>query len=214
LSFTLGTAAQAAARMQATATIAFFMACFVSIRTDRDVNAEPDGKFGLAAGAKLANDMMGLLGAFMFAALMQMFNTPEPPLRGPHTKLSVAVLLLEAARQDDHFDPVEREMVEKLLTRRFSLTQPEVARLMAAGEARTAHLVQIQGHTHEIAREMSPDERINLIEMLWEVVYADGVLDPEEDHLVRRIAGLIYVTDRDRVLARQRVLARIKHDGH
>ena len=40
------------------------------------------------------------------------------------------------------------------------------------------------------------------------MAYADGVLDPEEDLLIRRIAGLIYVTDRDRVLARQRVLAR------
>ena len=44
--------------------------------------------------------------------------------------------------------------------------------------------------------------------MLWDVAYADGVLDPEEDLLIRRIAGLIYVSDRDRVLARQRVLAR------
>lgn len=150
----------------------------------------------------------------MFAALMQMFATPEPPLRGPHTKLSVAVLLLEAARQDDHFDPVERTMIEKLLGRHFHLTAPEVTRLMAAGEARVARLVQLQGHTSEIAREMSLEDRIGLIEMLWEVAYADGVLDPEEDHLVRRIAGLIYVSDRDRVLARQRVLARIKKDGN
>jgi uncharacterized tellurite resistance protein B-like protein len=44
--------------------------------------------------------------------------------------------------------------------------------------------------------------------MLWDVAYADGVLDPEEDLLIRRIAGLIYVDDRERVLARQRVLAR------
>jgi uncharacterized tellurite resistance protein B-like protein len=55
---------------------------------------------------------------------------------------------------------------------------------------------------------MTPEDRIHLIEMLWDVAYADGVLDPEEDLLIRRIAGLIYVGDRDRVLARQRVLAR------
>jgi uncharacterized tellurite resistance protein B-like protein len=55
---------------------------------------------------------------------------------------------------------------------------------------------------------MSPEERVELIEMLWGVAYADGVLDPEEDLLVRRIAGLIHVDDRERVLARQRVLAR------
>jgi uncharacterized tellurite resistance protein B-like protein len=45
--------------------------------------------------------------------------------------------------------------------------------------------------------------------MLWEVAYADGVLDPEEDLLIRRISGLMYVEDRERVLARQRVAARL-----
>jgi uncharacterized tellurite resistance protein B-like protein len=54
----------------------------------------------------------------------------------------------------------------------------------------------------------NPAERIQLIEMLWEVAYADGVLDPEEDLLIRRVAGLIAVEDRERVLARQRVAAR------
>jgi uncharacterized tellurite resistance protein B-like protein len=67
----------------------------------------------------------------------------------------------------------------------------------------------LHGHTSEIAAEMMPQERIDLIEMLWDVAYADGVLDPEEDLMIRRIAGLIYVSDRDRVLARQRVLARL-----
>jgi uncharacterized tellurite resistance protein B-like protein len=144
----------------------------------------------------------------MFHSLMRMFATPEAPLRPPHTRLSVAVLLLEAARQDDHFDPSERVMIEKLLAGRFCLAPLELARLMAAAEARSAQLVQLHGHTSDIAHEMTPDQRIGLIEMLWDVAYADGVLDPEEDHLIRRIAGLIYVSDRDRVLARQRVLAR------
>ena len=50
--------------------------------------------------------------------------------------------------------------------------------------------------------------------MLWEVAYADGVLDPEEDAMIRKIAGLIYVEDRDRMLARQRVLARRGHPAN
>ncbi len=55
----------------------------------------------------------------------------------------------------------------------------------------------------------SDAERIELIEMLWEVAYADGVVHDYEHNLLRRIAGLIYVTDRDRGLARNRVLARL-----
>jgi uncharacterized tellurite resistance protein B-like protein len=146
----------------------------------------------------------------MFKDLMRMLKGPEPPHR-PDLHLSVAVLLLESARQDDTFDAKERALIEKMLVAKFSLTQAECAQLMAAGEERAAYIVQLHGHTSEIVERMAPDHRIGLIEMLWQVAYADGVLDPEEDLLVRRVAGLIYVTDRDRVLARQRVRARLGH---
>jgi len=143
----------------------------------------------------------------MFATLMRFLDTPSPaPARD--LRLSVAVLLLEAARQDDSFDTREREMIASLLTRRFGLSRTECAALLAAAEVRASEMTQLHGHTSHIAEALTPDERIQLIEMLWEVAYADGVLDPEEDLLIRRIAGLIYVSDRDRVLARQRVLAR------
>jgi uncharacterized tellurite resistance protein B-like protein len=148
----------------------------------------------------------------MFRPLLRLLSAPEP-VRAPDLRLSVAVLLLEAARQDDTFDARERAAIEKLLAQRFELSGEECAALMAAGEARTAQMVQLHGHTNDIAQQMTPEERIQLIEMLWEVAYADGVLDPEEDLLIRRIAGLIYVTDRDRVLARQRVLARREMDN-
>ena len=120
----------------------------------------------------------------------------------------MAILLLEAARQDDVFAPSERATIETLLTERFGLSPDECHALMAAAEARAAQMVQLHGTTSDVAAEMTPQERAQLIEMLWEVAYADGVLDPEEDLLIRRIAGLIYVSDRDRVLARQRVMQR------
>lgn len=142
----------------------------------------------------------------MFSALMRLLDTPAAPAQD--LRLSVAVLLLEAARQDDRFDASERAKIESLLTGRFDLSRTECATLMAAAEARASQMTQLHGHTSYIAQVLSPDERIQLIEMLWDVAYADGVLDPEEDLLIRRIAGLIYVSDRDRVLARQRVLAR------
>jgi uncharacterized tellurite resistance protein B-like protein len=144
----------------------------------------------------------------VFDHLMQLLKTPEPQQK-PDPRLSVAVLLVEAARQDDTFDAKERAVIEDLLTRKFDLVPGECAALVAAGEARAAEMVQLHGYTNAIFEAMTPGERIGLVEMLWEVAYADGVLDPEEDLLIRRIAGLIAVTDRDRVLARQRVLARL-----
>lgn len=148
----------------------------------------------------------------MFTALMRLLDAPAPA-PAKDLRLSVAVLLLEAARQDDNFDTRERKTIESLLTGRFGLSQAECAALMAAAEARASQMTQLHGHTSHIAEAMSPDERIHLVEMLWDVAYADGVLDPEEDLLIRRIAGLVYVSDRDRVLARQRVLARKEPSG-
>jgi uncharacterized tellurite resistance protein B-like protein len=144
----------------------------------------------------------------MFDQLMRLFQDPAPQLK-PDLRLSVAVLLVEAARQDDRFEPAERAVIAQLLTRKFALTQEECAALLTAGEARAGEMVQLHGHTSAIFEAMTPDERIGLVEMLWEVAYADGVLDPEEDLLIRRVAGLIAVSDRDRVLARQRVAARL-----
>jgi uncharacterized tellurite resistance protein B-like protein len=143
----------------------------------------------------------------MFSALQKLLSAPEPA-PAPDLRLSVAILLLEAARQDDVFEERERAAIETLLKQRFDLSETECHELMRVAQMRAGALVQLHGHTSAIAAQMNPEERIALIEMLWDVAYADGVLDPEEDLLIRRIAGLIYVGDRDRVLARQRVMKR------
>jgi len=148
----------------------------------------------------------------MFDALLRVLSAQEPS-HPSDLRLSVAVLLLEAARQDDLFDARERSVIEKLLINRFDLSQEECLALIKSAELRAATMIQLHDHTSEIAARMTPLQRIDLIEMLWEVAYADGVLDPEEDLLIRRVAGLIYVSDRDRVLARQRVLIRRNQQG-
>ncbi|HVT25648.1 MAG TPA: TerB family tellurite resistance protein [Rhizomicrobium sp.] len=124
-------------------------------------------------------------------------------------RLAVAVLLVEAAHRDEQFGPEERAVIERLLTEKFALSKDECDQLISSGEATTARMVQLHPYTHAVFEQMDPEERIQLIEMLWEVAYADGVLDPEEDALIRKIGGLIYITDRDRMLARKRVLERM-----
>ena len=126
---------------------------------------------------------------------------------------AVAVLLIEAARRDDTFDGVERSKIEELLAHKFQLSPQATRQLLADAEATADRTSQLYPFTRLAVERMSPEQRVRLIEMLWEVAYADGVLDPEEDALVRRIAGLIYVSDADRVGARQRVLARIQGKG-
>jgi uncharacterized tellurite resistance protein B-like protein len=149
----------------------------------------------------------------MFHELMRFFQSAKPqrkapPPRVPNPRLAVAVLMVEAALQDERFCERERAMIESLLMHRFSLSAQEYAQLIAAAEAQNKQMVQLHGHTDDISETMEMAERIELIGMLWDIAYADDRLHPEEDLLIRRIAGLISVGDRERVVARQRAQAR------
>jgi uncharacterized tellurite resistance protein B-like protein len=122
---------------------------------------------------------------------------------------AVAVLLVEAARMDDEFGAQERAAIEKLLASKFGLGPAATHELVALAETTAERSNQLHPFTRMAVERMDPQQRIRLVEMLWEVAYADGVLDPQEDVLLRRVAGLIYVSDADRVAARQRVLQRM-----
>ncbi|HEY3918231.1 MAG TPA: TerB family tellurite resistance protein [Stellaceae bacterium] len=125
-------------------------------------------------------------------------------------QLAVAALLLEAAVVvDGHFDPRERQVVRGVLTRAFSLSAEATQDLVAAAERRVEASAQLFGFTSTINERVDRARKIEIIEMLWEVAYADGVLDPLEDTLLRRIAGLIDVSDHERGEAKRRVLQRL-----
>lgn len=121
---------------------------------------------------------------------------------------AVAALFVEAARADETYDDREKALIDKSLAAKFSLSPQEAAALRAAGEAAQAEATDIQRFTRR-AKELSKEEKIALIEQLWEVILSDGERDPFEDTLVRRICGLIYVDDRISGEARQRVEARL-----
>ena len=151
----------------------------------------------------------------MFDAILGLLTGRESSAaRGGEDDLRacVAALMVEAARMDDRFDAAERAVIERLLADRFSLSAPETRALVAAAERAVAQSTQIFRFTDSVVQHVDVADRVRIIEMLWEVAYADGVLDPHEDQLVRRIAGLIHVSDRDRGLARQRVLQRSGRD--
>jgi len=132
------------------------------------------------------------------------------PQGGDELQLAVAALLLEAAVVvDGDFDPHEREIVLRLLQRRFALSPDNAQLLVAAAKRRVEISSQLFGFTSTVNSRLSRERKVELIEMLWEVAYADGVLDPLEDTLLRRVAGLIDVSDHERGEAKRRVLQRL-----
>lgn len=143
----------------------------------------------------------------MFARLRKLLQAPAP-VRPADLRMAVAVLLVEAAQRDDRFADEERAVIVQMLGARFDLAGAECTELLEVTAARRSGSAPLDPHTHTIDRKMAMAERIALIEMLWEVAYADGVLDPQEDALIRGVAALIDVPDSDRLLARRRVLDR------
>lgn len=144
----------------------------------------------------------------MFERIRALLEAPPRDLDGTELQVAAAALLVEAARMDDHFDEAERRTILRLLSARFGLDADASRDLLAAAERAADETAQLYRFTHTVVERMGPAERVALIEMLWEVAYADGVLDPAEDALIRRVAGLIFVSDQDRGAARLRVLAR------
>lgn len=127
--------------------------------------------------------------------------------------LAAAALLVEAAHQDSDFDAGERMLVDRLVREKFDLDAEEAAALIAAADNTVSDAVDLYGFTRRIKDAFDHDERISMIEMLWEVVYADDELHDHEANLLRRVAALLYVSDRESGEARKRVLQKRRPVG-
>jgi uncharacterized tellurite resistance protein B-like protein len=123
--------------------------------------------------------------------------------------VAAAALMVEAARLDGAFEPAERQRIRELLEQRFHLPPDMAGRLLEQAERTATESVAWQGFTQAIKDALEPEQRVGIVEMLWEVAYADGELHDYEASLLRRVAGLLYVGDRDSGEARLRVLARL-----
>ncbi len=124
-------------------------------------------------------------------------------------RVAVVALLVRAATADADFGPEEKEAIRRIVSECFELAPDEVGALIDAARTEEAETLDLHRWTQSVKQAYSEDERVQLIERMWEVVYADGVLDDYEANLLRRVAGLIYVPDRQSGEARQRVMARL-----
>jgi uncharacterized tellurite resistance protein B-like protein len=156
----------------------------------------------------------------MIGGLMDLFGgASRPSETGPtgagtdELRLAAAALLVEAAEVDEGFAAEERTAIRRLLAARFDLSGDDAQKLLGDGQRAAERSVQLFRFTQIVNERASPEERLKLIEMLWEVVLVDGELDPLEDTLLRRIGGLIDVPDRARGEARQRVVRRLGLGG-
>jgi uncharacterized tellurite resistance protein B-like protein len=133
----------------------------------------------------------------------------EKIARDEEVKLAAAALLVEAAKLDGFFISDERREIQHVLKDHFGINDAEARTLIDAAEKAVDQSSQLYGFTKVLKDRFTPEERIKMIEMLWQVAIADGEIDHFEANLIRRVGGLLYVSDVDRGLAKQRVMARL-----
>ncbi|MEE8310241.1 MAG: TerB family tellurite resistance protein [Hyphomicrobium sp.] len=130
-------------------------------------------------------------------------------LQEEELRLSAGALLVTAGTIDGNFDADEKKKVKALLQTRFDLEPKDVRQLFEDSEVRERDAVDLYRFTSVLCRQLDQDGRKRIVEMLWEVVMADGVVDEFESNLVWRVAELIGVSTRDRVILRKKVEARV-----
>ncbi len=121
-------------------------------------------------------------------------------------RLACAALLSEAASMDMNFGDDEKKVIVELLRKRFEISLEESQDLLELGMKAAENGNDLLSFTKKIKDAWNSEERTKFIEMLWRVAIADEVIDPYEDMLIRRVAGLIYVNDKERGEAKKRAL--------
>lgn len=129
--------------------------------------------------------------------------------RADQAQIAIIALLIRAATSDADFAEAERQAITRIAASYFHLSDVELTKLIALAEAEEAQTMDLYRWAQTIKQHYDEAARIELVEKLWEVVYADGKLDDYEANLLRRVAGLIYVPDRESGQARLRVMARL-----
>ncbi len=120
-------------------------------------------------------------------------------------RLATAALLIEVVRADYEEDIKETEAVIRQLQTHFDLTEEETLLLVEEAAQKADHSVSLQEFTRLLHEHLSEKEKHSVIEMLWLIALADDHLDKHEDHVVRKVAELLYVTHGDLIRIRNEV---------
>jgi uncharacterized tellurite resistance protein B-like protein len=129
---------------------------------------------------------------------------PAPNLLEEELRLAAAALLVHASTIDGDVDSAERRKLKALLQARFDLDGDAVRKLVGEADVREVESVDLYQFTSVLCRSLDQDGRKRVVEMLWEVAYADQMANPYEEHLIRKLADLLYVDHRDYITAKLR----------
>ena len=126
-----------------------------------------------------------------------------------NNNILVAALLIHAARIDDNYTAIEKEIIKKALIDLKLVEQNNSEKLLSEAEIKEQDSNQIVEFTREIKKN-SMKFRLKIVEILWKIIYSDNISDNYESNLIRRICGLLYISDKDSGIIKTKVINQSK----
>ena len=154
----------------------------------------------------------------MFASIKRFFDAnltaatdaSNPVEQERAYRLATAALLIEMTRADHDVKGVERDAVTQAVRRAFELDLDQTEELVTLAEQEADEATSLYEFTRLINRHFDAKQKEHVVELLWQVALADGELDKYEEHLVRKVADLIYVPHRSYIRAKHHAIDRLK----
>ena len=137
----------------------------------------------------------------------------EREFREDDYRLAAVALLVHLAAADGLIDGAEKTRLREIIERNFGLDDSATARLIATAECSDHEAVDFYHFTNILKRALNENGRLEIIEMMWEIAFADGHVDELQENIVWRIAELLGVSSRDRIMLRRRVAAEPQSDA-
>ena len=145
----------------------------------------------------------------MFKKFFEKKNEENINININNKNILITALLIHAAKIDDNYTDVEKKIIKKALINLNTITSKEAEKLLKKAEKIEQESDQIVAFTREIKKN-SMEFRLKIIEILWKIVYSDGSSDSFESNLIRRVCGLLYISDRDSGIIKLKVKNSLK----
>ncbi|KZL23208.1 tellurite resistance TerB family protein [Pseudovibrio sp. WM33] len=123
-------------------------------------------------------------------------------------RLAVAALMFHIIAVDGEIEQQELDQLKRVLQQQYELNEEDTKELMDLAKVRDEDAVDLYGFTSVLKRKLEPEQRLTVIEALWEMVYADGSVHEFEDNTIWRVAELLGVSSRDRMKLKKKVAKR------
>jgi uncharacterized tellurite resistance protein B-like protein len=149
--------------------------------------------------------MPSAIASFFQKHLSKSADAVDAHIKARRARLAAAALLVEVVHADGEIKSDERRALLSGIRAQFSLPEEDAAQLLALAETQARDAVDLHQFTSLINQQFTPAQKLELVEELWRAAYSDETLHRHEEHLIRKVADLLYVSTAGVLAAKHRV---------